>query len=99
MAFEFENIYIEYVRTIVETTFGFNPIITMTIPAPNKVAIVLNGTEQERSLMMGKEAGNFKAIKLLLRAFARRHGDFSYLFMYPYTFENQYELKDEKNLL
>ena len=93
-SYNFEQLFVTYITQLVEITYGFTPQVSISMPDPTKVAIVLDGNEIERSMMMGRKASNFKAIKMLFRTFCRRHGYFSYLFIAPYNFENQYELRE-----
>jgi predicted RNA-binding protein Jag len=73
----------DYVTTIISATFGFTPKVEI-LELPNLVIqCTLDGSDVERAEMMGKEAKNFQALKMLLRCFARRNGRFSFLYILP----------------
>jgi hypothetical protein len=70
-----------YLRILVETTYGFTPVLDITERPDKMIRVLFGGNPFERSMLMGKEARNFQALKHLLRIFARRHGYFCELYV------------------
>lgn len=64
-------------------TFGFRPVVIAEETQPGVVSISLNGSQVERSIMMGKDAKTYQTIKHLLRLFARRNNCYSFLRVEP----------------
>ncbi len=89
--YNFEEIFATYITNLVEITFGFTPKVRIQIPCVGKVAVILDGSDAERCKMMGKDANNLKAMKMLLRAYSNRYDIFSYLYVAPYDFYSEYE--------
>lgn len=77
MKAEFEN----YITSIISSTFGFVPKVEV-IELPNKMMnIIVDGSPMQRAEIMGREAKNFQSIKMLLRAFSRKRGYYSYFYL------------------
>ena len=80
-----------YIKGLIQLTYGFEPTVWTEYPEAGKVSIVIDGSEVERSIIMGREGNNFRAVKFLFKEFARRHGFFAYLFISPYRYK-KYEV-------
>lgn len=75
------KIFTDYINTIVSSTFQFTPIVLIE-ELPNKtIQVILDGTDQQRKEMMGKEANTFHSLKLLLKIFAHKHDRFGFLYI------------------
>jgi len=70
-----------YIEQICSLTFGFVPKTEVNFPTDGTVQVILDGSPVERSSLMGKDARNFQALKMLLRIFARKRNLFSYLYI------------------
>lgn len=70
----------QYVEILIEMTYGFRPIVEVNT---NDVLtyITLDGAPEERQQLMGRDATNFKAIKILVRIFCKRNGVNPYLYI------------------
>lgn len=82
-----EQIIKKYVEDVVLLTFGFSPIVEIKNFDLKSVGVFVDGTPDQRALMMGVEARNFQALKTMIRIFGRSHNVICYLYISP---------KDEK---
>jgi hypothetical protein len=79
----------QFITTLIQITFDFAPIVKVTIkdsldPAYEGYAsVVLDGTQQQRRFMMGRQAKTLLAIKEILGSFSARKGYSSGVFIVP----------------
>lgn len=72
-----------YITRLITNTFGFVPKVQVYFDSTEYIKVLLDGSEDERRMMMGKFANNFQAIKTMLRIFCKTHGHDSYLYIAP----------------
>lgn len=72
-----------YVVKLITHTFGFVPKIQVYFDSADCIKVFLDGSEDERKMMMGKFSNNFQAIKTMLRIFCKTNGYDSYLYIAP----------------
>lgn len=85
-----KDLFSVYVISLIESTFGFTPIVDINFTDEKVVKVVLDGDPLQKMEMMGQGAENFHAIKQLLRVFARRNGCISYF----YVARSDYKFKE-----
>ena len=78
-----------YVFQLIETTCGFKPTIRVVEPAQGTVQIFIDGSPNERALIMGREAKNAQAFTRMIHIFARRNGYFAYFYVSPKNYEQK----------
>ena len=78
---EFSN----YMEQIINLTCGFKPALRVIEPTTGTIQVWIEGTPDERALIMGKEAKNLQAFTRLAHIFARRHKLFCYIYVKPKT--------------
>ena len=79
-----ENIR-NYIETIVHLTFGFVPEFKIVIPYEGIVQVWFNGSDEERSNLIGKEGQSIKAITRFIYVFGRRNKWYTYVYVLPQT--------------
>jgi predicted RNA-binding protein Jag len=90
MADEFKN----YIENIIELTCGFKPTVDVKEPYNGTIQIWISGSQNERALIMGKEARNIQAFNRLACIFARRKNCFIYIYVKPKDKELDRKLND-----
>ena len=80
--------FITYMNTIIEMTCGFKPSLKVIEPYPGTIQIWIEGSPDERALIMGRMGETIKAFSRLAQIFARRHKYFVYVYVKP---KNQIE--------
>jgi hypothetical protein len=68
---------------IINLTCGFKPALRVIEPTVGTIQVWIEGTPDERALIMGKEAKNLQAFTRLAHIFARRHKLFCYIYIRP----------------
>lgn len=76
-----KEIFQDYIKDIVQMTFGFEPQVRIETPTGNVVRIFLDGDEGQRKQMMGYHATTFNALKQILRCFSKHHKVYVFLFL------------------
>lgn len=87
-----------YIKQIILLTYGWEPIVTVTRPELDRIAIVIDGTSFQKAQIMGKDASNFHALKTLTRVLSQRLGYFVYIFIAPYSYEQKVKINKENSL-
>jgi hypothetical protein len=80
---------------IINLTCGFKPALRVIEPTVGTIQVWIEGTPDERALIMGKEAKNLQAFTRLAHIFARRHKVFIYLYVKP---KSVVQIELDKNL-
>lgn len=70
-----------YIRDIVNMTFGFEPSVRIDSPNQGVIKIFLDSNEDERKQMMGYHAQNFHALKQMLICFSKKHNVYVFLYL------------------
>lgn len=70
-----------YIKSIVFLTWGFEPKVGIYLRREGFLDIYLDGTIDHRKIMVGKEGKTIDSLKYLVRAFSRRQGFLSDLFV------------------
>lgn len=76
---EFKNL----VETMISMTFGFTPHVKIIVPYANTIQIWIEGEQEERAIIMGKDGKNIAAISRLAFIFARRNNCYVYIYVQP----------------
>ena len=75
--------FTKYMEQIITLTCGFKPALRVIEPTTGTIQVWIEGTPDERALIMGKEAKNLQAFTKLAHIFARRHNLFCYIYVRP----------------
>ena len=78
-----KNEFTEYLEQIINLTCGFKPALKVVEPYSGTIQVWIEGTPDERALIMGKEAKNLQAFTKLAHIFARRHNTYIYIYVRP----------------
>ena len=77
------NDFTIYMNTIIEMTCGFKPPLKVVEPYPGTIQVWIEGTPDERALIMGRMGKTIEAFSRLAQIFARRHKYFVYVYVKP----------------
>ena len=80
-------------NTIIEMTCGFKPPLKVVEPYPGTIQVWIEGTPDERALIMGRMGKTIEAFSRLAQIFARRHKYFVYVYVKPKSSTEQ-EMND-----
>ncbi len=80
---ETEKQFHDYLEVLLGSTFGFVPQINVSMPSAQTVQIMVDGTDEQRRMIMGREGKNLTALKMVIRIFARRRNCYAYIYITP----------------
>jgi|ERR1035437_177229 predicted RNA-binding protein Jag len=75
--------FTNYMNTIIEMTCGFKPPLKVVEPYPGTIQVWIEGTPDERALVMGRGGKTIEAFSRLAQIYARRHKYFIYIYVKP----------------
>ena len=73
----------KYIEQIINLTFGFVPHIRVEEPYVGTVQIFIEGSPDERAMIMGKEGKTITALTRLINCYGRKHNTFCYTYVRP----------------
>ena len=75
--------FITYMNTIIEMTCGFKPSLKVIEPTTGTIQVWIEGTPDERALIMGRMGKTIEAFSRLAQIYSRRHKYFCYIYVKP----------------